>query len=318
MLVSGAFSVVIYRAATFEVERFERIQRLRIEGRLRQLPGPLPVPPNPELLEETRQRILFLLVAINAGILVLAGGLGYVLAGRTLQPIQNMVEDQNQFITDSSHELRTPLTALKSGLEVNLRDKNLTLAAAKTVMQDSIGEVNRLQSLSDGLLHLAQYQTTGRQGIWEKISLTQVANQAIREVAVMAKQKKIVIDNQVSDATIKGEGASLLELAVILLDNALKYSPSGTTVTIGTAKTDGHIKLWVKDQGPGIGTKDLPHIWDRFYRADTARSSGGYGLGLAIAQKIVHTHQGTITVQSQVKKGTTFTVKLPVKSSAFS
>ena len=95
---------------------------------------------------------------INSGIIFFAGSLSYLLAGKTLQPIQEMVEEQNRFISDASHEFRTPLTALKSSLEVNLRDKNLSLTDAKKVIDESIEDVNRLQSLSDSLLNLSKYQ----------------------------------------------------------------------------------------------------------------------------------------------------------------
>src|SRR3990167_5936556 len=127
MLFSVSFSTVIYIALTHEFERFERLQRYRIERRfyneshtMPNIRERFPLPLDPELIKETRNRLGLRLVLINAGILVISGGLGYFLAGRTLQPIKDMVDEQNRFISDSSHELRTPLTSLKIGMEVTL------------------------------------------------------------------------------------------------------------------------------------------------------------------------------------------------------
>jgi signal transduction histidine kinase len=161
MCISMAFSAVIYTFLSKEVERFARMQRVRIERQR----GPFEFLPqsdpqiriiDPDLVSETKNRILLTLAGINGIIFLLSGGLGYILAGRTLQPIQTMVEEQHRFIQDASHELRTPLTALKSTFEVSLRDKKSTIADFKNVIHGGISDVNALQALSDALLQLAQ------------------------------------------------------------------------------------------------------------------------------------------------------------------
>src|SRR3990167_9179975 len=279
MLISMAFSLVIYRVLTGEFERFERLYRFRIERRFSQ--GNIPPP----------------------GILIISGGLGYLLAGRTLRPIKEMMDEQNRFISDASHELRTPLTSLKTAMEVTLRDKKLSLQKSKKLISENIAEVNKLQSLSDQLLRLAQYEKPNGNLKFEKVSLVKIIEEAVRKIAPLAKQKQISIKKDLKEIEINGNKDSLIDLFVILLDNAVKYSASQKIIEIKTEKTDGYVMASVKDQGIGVSEKDLPHIFDRFFRADSARSKNktdGYGLGLSIAKKIVEAHRGTISAESKL------------------
>ncbi len=322
MMVSLSFSAVIYRSLSTEVERFSRMQRSRIENRMRDtvvIPFDEAVPPpllsidDRELVEYIKHRIIIVLSLVNSSILLLSGLLGYMLAGRTLKPIQDMVDEQNRFISDASHELRTPLTALKSTLEVNLRDKDLTLDTAKTILKESIHDVDTLQSLSDSLLTLAQYQRPNNHRSIETIQVESLLADAIKQVTPLAKTKRVIISLQSDTATITGVRFSLLDLFVILLDNAVKYSKQKGTINVHAVKKDKHTLITIKDAGVGIAQKDIPHIFDRFYRADSARtknSKDGYGLGLAIAKKIVASHRGDISVTSKIGAGTVFTVTL--------
>ncbi len=324
MLVSISFSAAIYRVMSLEFDRVERMQRNRIE---RRLPGPGQVFPDqerlnpssffldPELMVEAKKRLRLILILINTGILGLSTALGYFLAGKTLQPIKEMVEEQNRFITDASHELRTPLTSLKTEIEVNLRDKNLTLAEAKKLLKSNLEEVDNLQALSDGLIKLTQYQDDHNGLVFTQVSLGSVFSEAIKKVDSLAKKKKIEIVNQVSDFKIQGDRQMLVELLVIFLDNAIKYSQPQTKISLASKKTNNHILLKITDQGIGIKESDLPHLFERFYQADKARTkleTSGYGLGLSIAKQIVEKHHGSIKVKSQVGKGTTFIIQLPV------
>lgn len=326
MLISISFSFVIYRFLTTEIDRVVRMEKLRQKGVyfpakkfLIQFDEPVPhqgiiiTPPDPEVLEEAKQRILLMLVVINIGILGLSGVAGYLLAGLTLKPIKNMVDEQNRFITDASHELRTPLTSLKSEIEVNLRDKKLTLVQAKKLLESNLEEVNNLQYLSDNLMTLAQSHKPN--GIkMEKVSLLKISEDAVKKVEKMAKKKNIQIDNKIEDTSLLGDRQSLTELLVIFLDNAVKYSEDGTVVELSSKKSGNSVSIEIKDRGVGIEKQDLPFLFDRFYRADKARSKDGFGLGLSIAKEIVDKHNGTINVKSQISKGTTFIVKLPLKS----
>ena len=316
MFISIAFSLVIYQGLMNEVHRFSRMQRLRIE---RVLP-PNPVQPffaDEDLIIETQQRVIIELGIINIIIFLISGGLGYFLAGKTLRPIQEMVEEQNRFISDASHEFRTPLTALKSSLEVNIRDKNLSIEDAKKIMNESIKDVNDLQRLSDSLLQLSQYEKPQSYVNFEKISLKQVINESIKKIETLAKNKNINIKNSTINVNLKGNKYGLIDLFVMLLDNAIKYSKVKSAININTKKIDHSVLISIEDQGIGIDKKDIPHLFDRFYRSDRARSKkevDGYGLGLSIAKKIVDQHNGSIVIESKLKKGTKVTVQLPIFS----
>jgi len=317
MLVSVAFSLVIYLGINGELGRFERLQGLRLQ-REQQLM--LPVPPPPEIrgldleaIAAARTRLTIILIFINLGIFVAAGFAGYFLAGRTLRPIKDMLDEQNRFITDASHELRTPLTSLKTSIEVNLRNKNLTINQAKNLIQSNLEDVEYLRVLSDGLLRLAYYQEPNGNMLFEKVSLKEVVENAVDKVKALALDNKIRINSRIENLKIHGDKKSLTELFVILLDNAIKYGKQNSSVKINTLKEDGKVIISVSDNGIGIDDKDLPHIFDRFYRAEKSRSKenvSGYGLGLSIAKKIVEIHNGLIAVESEKGKGATFTVTL--------
>ncbi|KKU03392.1 MAG: Integral membrane sensor signal transduction histidine kinase [Candidatus Amesbacteria bacterium GW2011_GWB1_47_26] len=296
ILVSGFFSVLVYRTLAREVERFDRRHRF-LEW---------------ALVEETKHRILINILKADAMIWVAAGALGYFLAGRTLKPISDMVDEQNRFISDASHELRTPLTALKSSMEVYLRDKKPTLADVNTLITESVDEVNKLQTLSDSLLQLAQFQKPNGVTLRESLSLAEVVREAVRKIQPAALQKNVLIKTKLENVSIKGDKFSVIDLVTILLDNAVKYSPEGKMVTVKVLKKDRTAQVIVSDQGIGISEKDLPHIWDRFYRADASRTRGGYGLGLAIAKKIAETNGGILKAESQLNKGSTFTVSFQI------
>lgn len=320
MFISVCFSAVIYNVWITEVERFAAIQRTRIERRLygTRITMNWAVPID-DLVAETKGRIFLFLASVNGGILLVAGGLGYVLAGRTMQPIQQMVDEQNRFISDASHELKTPLTSLKTAIEVSLRDQALTLPQAKQLMHESIDEVDKLHTLSEGLLQLAQYQLPAGKISFEKIQVSAIITQATRTVQSLAVKKEITISIVQEPLTIEGNAFGLIDLLVLILDNAIKYSPENTTINLTAKKINSMATIQIQDQGIGIAKKDIPHIFDRFYRADDARiraGKGGYGLGLSIAKKIVDTHKGTIAVKSAAKKGTLFIINLPFKQTS--
>lgn len=310
MCISIIFSAVIFRVLSSEVLRFERSQRSRIENRL----GVAPLPPNIELIEDVTNRILFRLTIINIGILVISAVSGYMLAGRTLKPIADMVSNQDRFITDASHELKTPLTSLKSAFEVYLRAQKKTLAESKQLVSESLIEVNKLQQLSESLLTLSQYQKPNGYLLFEKVNIQQLIGEAVHKMLPVAKNKKIGIQTKVNSYRLNVNKDSFVNLMVILIDNAIKYSSPKSNVNITGKKVNNKYQIEVIDTGIGITHADLGHIFDRFYRAKNAhiqRKSNGFGLGLSIAKKIVSTHKGTITVESKPNKGSVFKVTLP-------
>src|SRR3989338_3487272 len=146
--------------------------------------------------------------------------------------------------------------------------------------------------------------------LFEKLSLKQIILDSVKKIEPLANKKDIILKTNLVDTEIKGNKFSLIDLFVIILDNSIKYSSPKSKISITAYKKDSAIVVSVKDQGIGISAKDLPHIFDRFYRSDSARShdkTKGYGLGLSIAQKIVKLHKGSIIAESIPKKGTTIT-----------
>jgi two-component system, OmpR family, sensor histidine kinase CiaH len=320
MLISSFFSMAFYRAATDEITHLiERIQHE--EEKIREeFPGfsrPRIVAPfSLEELESAKKRIAFNLILLNGFIFIIAGGSGYFLAGRTLRPIRQMVDEQKQFISNASHELRTPIATMRAEMEASLLEKNINDKQARELIQSNLEELSTLQNLTNNLLRLAQVHSSKSEKHSEVIALDTIIMQAKKKVEYLAKQKSITINDQIGKYTVIGDQQSFIEVFVILLDNAIKYSSEKTEVHISAKKKSGYVQVYVADEGIGISKRDLPHIFERFYRADKSRNKEGYGLGLSIAKKIIETYNGTITVTSSEKKGTTFTVSLPLKSSS--
>jgi len=328
MLISIAFSVAIYRVLISEIDRVEKAQRLKIE---RRFPQPDNVPQfdirdeawrtyflDPQLVIETKKRLKLFLLLVDLFILASSAAAGFFLAGKTLEPIENMVDEQKQFITNASHELRTPLTSLKTEIEINLRDKKLNLDDTKKLLESNLEEVNNLQSLSDKLIKLSRYQGGENGLLVSEVSLKSIISESIKSIDKLAKNKKIVIENRIKDYNFEGNKQSLVELFVILLDNAIKYSPVKSQITVNSKKSDGHLLIDVIDQGIGIEKDEIPNLFKRFYSADKSRTKTevhGYGLGLSIAKQIIERHNGQIKVKSEINKGSTFTIQIPIKHS---
>ena len=311
MALSIGFSFAIYRLSSSELDRSA--------SRPSDLYNLLFGPNNPGIdslrtvqAQNDKNHLRSSLILFNGAVLLLGGGASYFLARRTLKPLEETLELQKRFTGDASHELRTPLTAMQAEIEVALRNPGLGQAEAIDLLKSNLEEVGKLKSLSEGLLELA---TAGKDVPNEHVSLKNVASEAIGQVSKRAKARRIVIKNSSEDIKVTGNHQQILNLLSILLDNAVKYSPKGGVVKLSAKTKDRQAHISVTDHGQGIAARDLPHIFERFYRADKARSyatTGGHGLGLAIAQKITQLHKGQIDVRSAPGKGSTFTVRLPL------
>ena len=312
MAISVIFSLIIYRVQSNEPERILLRQRILIErgGFLRSGFGPPTL--EPEILAEARNRLILNLFLINLGVLVVSGGAAYFLAGRTLKPIEEAVEDQKRFIADASHELRTPLTTMKTELEVNLRSKGLG-QESKKILGSNLEEVDKLAYLSDKLLRLSRYEQ--KEGLtFSQVSLKEALEEAIKKLSGLTKSKKIEIVKNLEEVNIQGDFAALAEGFGTILDNAVKYSPKESKVNVDLQSKGGYAVVKIQDFGVGIKNSELPHIFDRFYRADTSRTKEkveGFGLGLSIAKAAIEKHSGKIEVESTPGTDTTFTVELP-------
>jgi signal transduction histidine kinase len=286
MVISIFFSFIIYRGATAELNRIENMQRVR-------KPNPQFVI-DPDIIIETKARIFFSLLSLNAIILCVSGLSGYFLAGKTLNPIAKMMDDQKDFVSNASHELRTPLSALKSQIEVALRSKSISTKEAKDILKSNLEDVNNMVSLSNYLLKLNKFQLENNKLDFKKIELSKI-------IIKVAKDKNIKLD--LDKSIVKVNEDSIYELISILVDNAVKYGENKEVFVTLKNKV-----LKIKDNGIGISDSDLPHIFDRFYRGDKARSHDGYGLGLSIAKQIADIHSAKIKVESKLGVGTTFKV----------
>lgn len=316
MCISLVFSIAQYRLSTDEIDRAYRRQ----ENFSMHQPQFADSPDGQQLIQQherdlisVKHNLLIRLIGINIVILVGGGLLSYYLARRSLQPIEAAHEAQSRFTADASHELRTPLTVMQTEIEVALMNPKLNLDEAKKLLLSNLEELAKLTALSEGLLHLAQIDHNSVE--YKKLDAKAVVEDAIARIKPMAAKKRIKFTKDLKSASIAGNHVSLTEAVVTLLENAVKYSPAGSTVQITSNIRSKHYELSVKDTGIGIKATEQAHIFDRFYRADHSRGKeavNGYGLGLAIAKSIVDSHGGQLSVKSTPGKGSTFTVSLPI------
>lgn len=267
-------------------------------------------------LAQSSKKLRNNLVLFNTAVFVLSGVVCYLLARRTLEPIEEAMEAQGRFTADASHELRTPLTAMQSEIEVALRDPKLSKNEAKQLLASNLEEVGKLKRLSEGLLKLAH--SKGNPLILTSVPLDYVVTSAKSQLRTTLKTKRIKIIENLVPVQVQADKEALGEVITILFDNAVKYSPRDTTITLTVRKHGHYAYLSITDEGAGINPADLPHIFERFYRADNARTKegqSGYGLGLAIAQHVMHLHHGSIEAKSAGGKGATFVVKIPLAGS---
>ncbi|HEV7951843.1 MAG TPA: ATP-binding protein [Candidatus Saccharimonadales bacterium] len=260
-------------------------------------------------LHEAQNNLIGSLVITNL-IIWFAGGFGsYYLARRTLRPIEEAHEAQSKFTSDASHELRTPLASMKIELEVALRDPSTAKAEMRELLESNLEEVNRLTKLSHTLLQLSKLEHD--EIVRENVDISRLSKTVIERFNKI--HPRITLHDRRNVQALANE-SNVEELLTILIDNALKYSPIDTTVTVTLVKQRQMSGFKVVNAGEGIPAESLPHIFNRFYRADASRTGSaknGYGLGLSLAKKIVELHDGELTVSSAVDQDTTFQVMLP-------
>ncbi len=234
-----------------------------------------------------------------------------------LTSLEEAYRTQQRFVADASHELRAPLTALQGNLELLERAPDLPDAEKAEMVACLRQEIGRMGRLVSDLLALA-HADAGQKLVSKKlVELDRLLLEAFRDARGLAKGQRLSV-GELDQLQVVGDPDRLKQLLVILMDNALKYTPTGGEVSLGLRRSGGIVELTVKDTGIGISAEDLPHIFERFYRADKARSRdlGGSGLGLSIAKWIVEQHGGSISVSSIPGSGSTFTVCLPASASA--
>lgn len=263
-------------------------------------------------LEYAKKDLVSKLVLINGIILIFGGAISLVLARWTLDPIEKNVEAQTRFVSDASHELRTPLAAIQTTNEVALRRKKISEKEARRIINSNLEDVQRLQRMTSMLLQIVNSDRVINSAPTE---VRMIVSRSLSDIAPKAIEKKITINDQLSGDFALAEEESASQAITILLDNAVKYSNRKDEITVSSKKRRSQIVISIQDNGPGISKEDQKKIFSRFYRTDEARArdgSGGYGLGLEIAQKIAELHGGSIELRSSPGKGSTFSLVLPL------
>lgn len=257
---------------------------------------------------------LFLLCAVC---IMLAAGGGYYMAAKNIKPLEILFAREHEFAADASHELRTPLTVLSLGVESLQNDDESRLSGfAQEVLRDMQHETKYMSRLIEALLTLARGDEENTPLARAKVDLTEVAVKVCNKMRPLAAKKGLGLEYAAGDAPqvfILGDKNKMEQLLIIFIDNAIKYSESGT-ITVTVDADSMHAVIKVMDEGIGISESDAQKIFERFYRVDKARSraAGGFGLGLNIARLIVVRHGGTVSVKPRSPHGSIFTVRLPL------
>jgi len=230
-----------------------------------------------------------------------------------LERLRSSFERERRFTGDAAHELRTPLTVLKGQIEVALNRRRSPAAYEKT-LQELSAQVERLIRLSSGLFFLSRSDQQKLSFEPVDFDLQEWLEILVEQLEPLAREKGLKISlNVPADLSVYGDSDHLIRLFLNIFENALKYTPMGGQITITALKAPEETQILIHNTGPGISQEHLPHLFERFYRVESDRSSqtGGSGLGLAIAHEIVLLHRGEIDVQSEPSQGVTVTVHLP-------
>ncbi|MBW7452726.1 sensor histidine kinase [Paenibacillus sepulcri] len=253
--------------------------------------------------------------AIIAG-MVISILAGLFLAGRALIPIRNAWERQQRFVADASHELRTPTAVIHAQTELLLRHPTHSIEQESPHIAVVLKESKRMNRLLDDLLTLARSDSNQLQIQTSDIALDALLKELSEQFKLLARTKGVNIVTELNvPLSLWGDEGRIRQLLVILLDNALKYTPSSGRIEV-VGRYQGHsVYISVSDNGCGIAEDELPYVFDRFYRGDKVRSraEGGTGLGLSIAEWIVDVHGGTIRIDSKVNMGTQVELLFPRK-----
>ena len=233
--------------------------------------------------------------------------------------LENAFERIACFTADASHELRTPIAVIRTTAELT-RGKPRSQQEYEQALDRILTESVRTTALIEDLLMLAR-SDAGAGGIaWEPVNLAEAVRDAVSEIRILAEAGKLDMAAEISEeAVVNGDGSALHRLLLVLLDNAIKYTPPGGSVKVSMRVEASQALVIIKDNGIGISDEDLPYIFERFYRAskDRSRKQGGAGLGLSIAKSIAESHGGSIGVESAVGRGSTFFLRLPISSPHF-
>lgn len=314
MSISVLFSAGLYLVASSEVQaRLEGLQRTIEHNGTSYV-----LPPDIDLLnyrkaqaQKADANLILGLFYVNILVLITGGAGSYWLARRTLQPLKDAHEAESRFVSDASHELRTPLTVMQAELEVALRQGRLSQTEIKELLASSLEEVTKLSKLAEMLLQLSKLDGASLE--FRRTNISRIIRDVTKRYDKTGQRFKLALPKR--PLSLNGDKTSLEELVTILVDNALKYSPPDSAIDVRLERQRNDMVLSITNTGSGIPPDALPHIFERFYRVNSSRSSqtvSGFGLGLSLAKRIVTLHGGEISASSDVDQPTTLTVMLPL------
>lgn len=266
-----------------------------------------------DVFEKTLNGIVSQILLIDLIVLSGVSIISYIIAGRSLRPIKQALEVQTRFSADASHELRTPLTVMKTESEVALQNPRLG-EESRSFILSNLEEIDRMSSMVEDLLVFSRSDNFEQAVIFSPVNLEPVIDRVAHKLKVISERKgTVLVKGEVVAGLVWGSADDLQRVLTNLVQNAIQYTDSGGTVSMSLRREKKNMVLQVQDNGRGIESQDLPHIFEPFYRADRARSyKEGTGLGLPIVQRIIERHDGLISIKSKPGKGTAVTVSLPV------
>ena len=259
----------------------------------------------------TLMNLLVIFLVVGGMSLVLLLLISIYFANKSIEPIKEVFEKQQQFIADASHELRTPLSVIKTNLALITDNSEETVKSQARWIGYISSQTDRMSNLVDDMLALARFDYTEIRLPFSRFDLSQVVNSTLLSFEAVFFENHITLDSQIQpDVFLSGDKESIKKVINILIDNAIKNTPANGRISVQL--TADKTQITVSNTGPGIPAEHLDKIFQRFYRMDTSRTreNGGYGLGLAIAKSIIEQHQGRIYARSSPGVDTTFIVEL--------
>lgn len=259
------------------------------------------------------------LIMVGIAIILLVLALAWAFSRWALRPVQRAWDSQQQFIADASHEMKTPLTVIMANASIALKKPQATIAEQSQWIEGIQDEAQNMEHLVLDMLALAQPENAAKQdAAAERVNMSEMAERASLQFEALAFERGVMLEDNIDpNVVVSGDPAKLQRLIGTLVDNACKYAEKNTSIGVSLKAAGHHCVLSVHNWGSPIDPEDIPHVFDRFYRSDKSRDRSNddgehsFGLGLAIAQKIVQQHGGDLSVTSSVEDGTTFTARLP-------
>jgi signal transduction histidine kinase len=260
-------------------------------------------------------RLLLAVLGLSAGVAIAVGIVSWHLSGRSLGPARKAWENQQAFVANASHELRAPVTLIRASAEYGLRKTPPPPPSDDAdTLRDILTETDHLTRLVDDLVLLSRLDATRLQLAEEPVALADLLTEVAYSFRLAAKEKGVTVEVESSEGTVLGDRTRLRQVLLIVLDNALRFTPPGGSISLATRARGSDVDVTVTDTGIGISPDELPHVFERFYQSKKSREdeSSGSGLGLSIAKALVEGQGGKIRIVSEEGRGTTVTITLPL------